>query len=242
MTFVRVRVYGVLAVIALLCGGSVYLALGHGEAPQKGGSPAVVARVGGSVAKAKAPDLLESCQDTPDTKKCEREQARYEACEASGFDGGRCRSSRAIHRDQQAFVADCRRADPVGVWPDTCDKSAERVGEAYAYCRFLGRPNLPCESSAMYAACVYQGGGHLCADADPVYGACRLRSVDGTMIARHVCAEGNIEYRHCRHAWGVTVSGDVCLPATAVYENCRTRSPIPVCEKAREDDAKANYR
>ncbi|MEV4008900.1 hypothetical protein AB0J35_00260 [Nonomuraea angiospora] len=189
----------------------------------------------------KAPERLESCEDAPDEKRCAKEEAKYERCATSGFAGSRCRDSKALHRDQQAFVADCRRADVAQPLPNTCAKAAETVADAYRYCRFVGRSVLWCDRSAMYAACIYRGGGRICAGAAPVYRACQTRSVNGAKIARRFCIEGDIQYQNCRHAYSVG-SADLCRPATAVYIDCRPGAGVHVCEKARDDYAKAHYR
>ncbi|MFG6191808.1 hypothetical protein [Nonomuraea sp. JJY05] len=191
--------------------------------------------------ESKAPEQVMSCEDAPDEKSCEREETKYERCAASGFAGGRCRGSRALDGDQRAFVADCRRAGVAG-WPDPCAKSAEPVGDAYRYCRFLGRSKLRCDRSAMYTACIYRGGGHICSDAAPVYRACQGRSVNGTKIARRFCIEGDVQYRNCRHAYSIGSTSDLCRPATAVYTDCRPGAEVHVCEKARDDYAKAHSR
>ncbi|WP_431915396.1 hypothetical protein [Nonomuraea jabiensis] len=193
-----------------------------------------------SAREIKAPELVESCEDAPDTKRCEKEEAKYERCAESGFAGNRCRDSKALDRDQQAFVTDCRRADVAQPLPTPCAKITERVANAYRYCRFVGRSTLWCDRSARYAACIYRGGGKICGDAAPVYRACQTRSVNGAKIPRRFCIEGDIQYQRCRHAYSVG-SRDMCRPATAVYIDCRPGAGVHVCEKVRDDYAKTHY-
>ncbi len=59
-------------------------------------------------------------------------------------------------------------------------------------------------------------------------------------MPRRICIEGSSEYEMCRNSGGVTVQGDVCVTATAVYENCRVRSTTAECKARRNDYAEAN--
>ncbi|MEV4359898.1 hypothetical protein [Nonomuraea sp. NPDC049625] len=220
---------------------SVYLSHGTDVVSPERESRTTAAPVVASARETKDPELVKSCEDAPDEKRCEKEEATYERCAASGFAGRRCRDSDALHRDQQAFLADCSRADVIRPLPHTCAEGAEPVGEAYRYCRFLGRSALRCDRSARYAACLYRGGGKICADAAPVYRACQTRSVAGAKIARRFCIEGDIQYQRCRHAHSIGSGSDMCRPVTAAYIDCRPAAEVEACEKARDDYAKAHY-
>ncbi|MFI6181416.1 hypothetical protein ACIA8R_38235 [Nonomuraea sp. NPDC051191] len=236
------RAYAVALTAVLLVGGLLWLAYGperdvpraaHTAAPTS--TPVPVIR-----STQPPPELLESCADTSDAKRCERGRALLDACEEAGFTGRRCRGSEAVQRDRKAFLTDCRRADVVVRDTRTCARDGESAARAYLYCRFAGGTDRRCERPAVYTVCVRRGGGMLCGDAAPGYDACRARTVEGTEIARHICVEGIEEYAFCRYGWTLTSEGgDICRHATAVYEDCRTRAPVAECEQARHEDAKA---
>lgn len=235
----RARIYGVLAVVAVAA-ASVYLSHGTGEVSPEPEPRTAVAPVTTSAPETTAPEtmdseLVESCEDAPDEKSCAKEEATYERCAASGFAGGRCRGSKALDRDQRAFVADCDRAE---VTPSPCPKITEFVANAYRYCRFLGRSTLRCDRAARYAACIQRGGGLICTLAAPVYRACQTRSVNGTKIPRRFCLEGDVQYQRCRHAYSLGSGRDMCRPATAVYIDCRPGAGVQVCEQAQDDYAR----
>ncbi|WP_433362732.1 hypothetical protein [Streptosporangium sp. CA-115845] len=168
-------------------------------------------------------------------------RARYRSCKASGFKGKACESAVALERDLKAFLADCRKADAVGRDRSPCVTGADDVAKTYLNCRFTGKTDRQCESPAVHEACVYRGAGLLCKDAVPVYADCRSPDANGVVTERSICVEGNIEYEYCRYAWGVTVSGDVCVPATAIYQTCRRGSPVPECEARRDEYARTHH-
>ncbi|MFF4621183.1 hypothetical protein [Nonomuraea jabiensis] len=226
-----------------MAAASLYSSHGTDEVTPEPEPQTAVAPVATSAPETKAPEtmapeLVESCEDAPDEKRCEKEEAKYERCATSGFAGSRCLDSKALDRDQQAFVTDCRRADVTQPLPTPCAKLAKPVANAYRYCRFLGRSTLRCDRSARYAACIYRGGGRICTDAAPVYRACQTRSVNGAKIPRRFCLEGDVQYERCRHAYTVGSRSDMCRPATAVYIDCRPGAGVHVCEKAQDDYAR----
>lgn len=185
--------------------------------------------------------LFESCEDAPDGKWCKKWDD-YEACRRSGFENRGCDSYVGLDGERRSFIADCRQADVVVLGGNTCDEAAVSVAVEYVNCRLAGRRTLYCETLAVYRACTYRGGGDLiCADVSPVYEACRARYLEGKRIPLNICIEGSSKYEMCRNGWGVTVNGDVCLAATAVYENCRVRSAISECEARLVDYAKENF-
>ncbi|MFI9591865.1 hypothetical protein [Nonomuraea sp. NPDC052265] len=241
-TRMTLRAYAVALTAALLAGGLLWLAYGSGRDVPEAAHPVAATRTPVPVPRStqRPPELLESCADTADARRCERRRAVHDACEESGFTGRRCAGSAAVHRDQEAFLADCRRADAVVRDADTCARAGKSAARAYLSCRFAGGTDRRCERPAVYTACVRRGGGMLCRDAAPGYDACRARTAGGTEIARHICVEGVEEYAYCRYGWSLTAEGDICRHATAVYEDCRTRAPVAACEKARHEDAKAH--
>ncbi|MFI7706556.1 hypothetical protein [Nonomuraea sp. NPDC049480] len=168
-------------------------------------------------------------------------RARYRSCKASGFKGKACKGAAALDRDLKTFLADCRKADVVGRGRKPCVTGADDVAKTYLSCRFAGRTDRQCESLAVHEACVYRGAGLLCKDAVPIYADCRSPDANGVVTRRSICVEGNIEYEYCRYAWGVTVSGDVCMPATAVYQTCRRASPVAECEARRDEYARTHH-
>nr|WP_311131992.1 hypothetical protein [Nonomuraea gerenzanensis] len=168
-------------------------------------------------------------------------RARYRSCKASGFKEKDCAGAAALDRDVKAFLADCRKADAVGRGRKPCVTGAAAVAKTYLDCRLAGRTDRQCESPAVREACVYRGAGLICRDAVPVYADCRSPDAGGVVTKRSICVEGNIEYEYCRYAWGVTVSGDVCVPATAVYQTCRRRAPVDECEARRDEYARTHH-
>ncbi|MEU1392454.1 MULTISPECIES: hypothetical protein [unclassified Nonomuraea] len=75
-----------------------------------------------------------------------------------------------------------------------------------------------------------------------MYAACRTPDAQGVVTERSICIEGDNEYEYCRYAWVVTVSGDVCVPATAVYRTCRRRSTVIECEARKDEHARTHHR
>ncbi|MFB9628137.1 hypothetical protein [Nonomuraea helvata] len=168
-------------------------------------------------------------------------RAGYRSCKSSGFKGKACKGAAGLDRDLKAFLADCRKADVAGRGRKPCVTGADDVAKTYLNCRFTGKTDRQCESPAVYEACVYRGAGLLCKDAVPIYADCRGPDANGVVTKRRICVEGNIEYEYCRYAWGVTVSGDVCVPATAVYQACRRGSPVLECEARRDEYARTHH-
>ncbi|NUS03028.1 MAG: hypothetical protein HOV97_10725 [Nonomuraea sp.] len=166
----RFRAHAVAMVAVLLTGGSLWLAYGPGAdvreaAPVPAAAPEPVPA---PVSEPRAPESPESCADTSDAARCEKREAVYDGCEAAGFTGRRCLSSAAVHRDQESFLDDCRRADEAVHAESTCARMEDAVGEAYRVCRFAGGTDRRCEAPTVYTACVHRGGGSLCGDAAPV--------------------------------------------------------------------------
>ncbi|MER5999718.1 hypothetical protein ABT120_14175 [Nonomuraea angiospora] len=95
----RARLYSVLAVMAVAA-ASVYLSHGTDEVSPERESRTTAAPVVASARETKDPELVKSCEDAPDEKRCEKEEAKYERCAASGFAGRRC-------RDRSARYAAC---------------------------------------------------------------------------------------------------------------------------------------